>query len=247
MVTSVVGEADLKSPWLPDMPLPVGTWTQLVIEADLSWEEQGKLIRLFLNAWTRGSPGDRSAIVSDRVWDVFLRMVPEILATRKEHERLHVMRSTLGKAGNSVRWGKKKGSPGESPGESLSLSLGESLGDRTSSSSFLCSVEDNQPIAGRIAERSKATEQQFEELFWPKYPMRRGVRTGKKTAKASWLRHVFADEVPALLDALERAKQHPDWRKERGQFVPHATTWLNGHRWKDDTGPSSTESYEGWK
>ena len=44
-----------------------------------------------------------------------------------------------------------------------------------------------------------------------------------------------------LLNALERQKQSPAWKKDGGQYIPHPATWLNGHRWEDEI-PKSEET-----
>ena len=33
--------------------------------------------------------------------------------------------------------------------------------------------------------------------------------------------------------AVATQARWPDWTKDRGQFVPHASTWLNQGRWQD--------------
>jgi hypothetical protein len=33
---------------------------------------------------------------------------------------------------------------------------------------------------------------------------------------------------------LENHKKSQQWVKDNGQFIPHASTWLNGKRWEDE-------------
>ena len=40
--------------------------------------------------------------------------------------------------------------------------------------------------------------------------------------------------LSTILDAVERQKHSPQWTKDGGQYIPLATTWLNGRRWEDE-------------
>ena len=77
------------------------------------------------------------------------------------------------------------------------------------------------------------------EVFWSAYP--------KKRAKAAAMRayqkiRPDAALLATLLAAIERQKASRDWQKEDGQFIPHATTWLNGQRWEDEVEMNSVET-----
>lgn len=37
-----------------------------------------------------------------------------------------------------------------------------------------------------------------------------------------------------MLAALERQGKSDQWRRDGGQYIPHAATWLNGRRWEDE-------------
>jgi len=67
--------------------------------------------------------------------------------------------------------------------------------------------------------------------FWSAYPKKRD----KKEAEKVWAKLQPDDAlVTVILNAIEQAKQTPEWRKDRGQFIPYPTTWLNKRRWEDD-------------
>ena len=36
-----------------------------------------------------------------------------------------------------------------------------------------------------------------------------------------------------ILAALDRARRTPQWMKSGGEFIPHASTWLNAKGWED--------------
>jgi TusA-related sulfurtransferase len=72
------------------------------------------------------------------------------------------------------------------------------------------------------------------DRFWNAYP--------RKVAKQAALK-AFAKIKPdeallgKMIAALERQKKSVTWLKDKGQFIPHAATWLNGRRWEDETDP----------
>ena len=78
---------------------------------------------------------------------------------------------------------------------------------------------------------SKTEQPVVFERFWAAYPR----KVGKQAAERAWARiepsPEFADK---LLTALELQKQQPGWLEDNGQFIPHASSWLNGGRWTDE-------------
>lgn len=72
------------------------------------------------------------------------------------------------------------------------------------------------------------------ERVWSAYPR----KVGKGAAAKSFARiKTDASLVDAMVAAIEAQRSSPDWVKDGGQFIPHLSTWLNGQRWLDDTGP----------
>lgn len=73
------------------------------------------------------------------------------------------------------------------------------------------------------------------EQFWKLYPKKKG----RKDALKVWTKlKPDADLQAAMLAALAKHCVSRDWTKEQGQYVPLATTWLNGERWHDVLMPS---------
>lgn len=70
----------------------------------------------------------------------------------------------------------------------------------------------------------------FDE-FWNAYP--------KKLAKAD-AQKAFSKIKPdpellaTIIAAVRVASKSPGWMKDGGQYVPKASTWLNGKRWEDE-------------
>ena len=44
--------------------------------------------------------------------------------------------------------------------------------------------------------------------------------------------------------ALEAQKKSEDWLKDKGQFIPYPTTWLNQGRWEDEVEPAVKQQEE---
>lgn len=73
------------------------------------------------------------------------------------------------------------------------------------------------------------------EKFWKLYPR----KVDKAKAEKAWNK---LDMTPVLFTeictALAKQASSLDWLKSGGQYIPHATTWLNGRRWEDEVSPS---------
>ena len=65
------------------------------------------------------------------------------------------------------------------------------------------------------------------ETFWTVWPR----KDGKKTALAAWAKAIKRAKPEAIVAAAAAYSASP-YRPDR-QFVPHASTWLNGDRWDD--------------
>lgn len=69
------------------------------------------------------------------------------------------------------------------------------------------------------------------DRFWSAYPR----KTAKRNAlKAFEKLHVTETLLTEMLAALDWQRQCEAWTKDGGQFIPHASTWLNGRRWEDE-------------
>ena len=42
-----------------------------------------------------------------------------------------------------------------------------------------------------------------------------------------------------VMDVLAKHRISPQWTKDNGQFIPHASTWLNQERYLDDVRPGA--------
>ena len=75
------------------------------------------------------------------------------------------------------------------------------------------------------------TEKRF-EAFWTLYPKKQG----KGAAKKSWDKiNPNAELFDKIMFAIQANIDHNrQWQKDRGQYIPNPSTWLNQERWEDD-------------
>mgnify|MGYP001612200185 CR=1 FL=1 len=69
------------------------------------------------------------------------------------------------------------------------------------------------------------------ELFWAIYPRQRHVN--KLKAHKVWEKIKDIPSIDVLRKAIESQRQALKW-DEKPEYIPHASTWLNGKRWEDD-------------
>ena len=79
------------------------------------------------------------------------------------------------------------------------------------------------------------------DVFWAAYPK----HVGKKAAKKAWDKLKPPPNLAmAIIADVTLRKRTPQWTKSGGQFVPHASTYLNGARWEDET-EANVSAYSG--
>ncbi len=72
--------------------------------------------------------------------------------------------------------------------------------------------------------------------FWDAYPK----RIAKQAAERAWQKQrcePFAERIIAAV--LERAAGDPQWKRDGGQYIPNASTYLNQRRWEDQWKPAN--------
>lgn len=69
------------------------------------------------------------------------------------------------------------------------------------------------------------------ENFWKSYPRKQA----KVYARKVWQRLKVDEELfNSIMEALKVHKKLEQWKRDGGQFIPHASTWLNQRRWEDE-------------
>ncbi|QHC93847.1 replication protein [Pseudomonas sp. R84] len=77
------------------------------------------------------------------------------------------------------------------------------------------------------------------EVFWKLYPNKKA----KANARKAWDKLKPSTELrQTLMTALGSHRLSRDWTKDDGQYVPMASTWLNGERWHDELAPATGKS-----
>ncbi len=78
------------------------------------------------------------------------------------------------------------------------------------------------------------TEATF-ETFWKLYPR----KCGKEPARKAFAKINPSPELLAqMVESLAKHCASTGWTKDDGQFIPHASTWLNQKRWNDEVKPA---------
>lgn len=67
--------------------------------------------------------------------------------------------------------------------------------------------------------------------FWQIYPRKVGKGNAKKIFYKIKPSNALFNQI---IEAVEMQKNSIDWKKEKGQFIPHPSTWLNQERWQDE-------------
>lgn len=68
------------------------------------------------------------------------------------------------------------------------------------------------------------------DAFWKAYPRKKA----KGTAMMAWGKLRLNDSLNDILTALEWQTRSDQWRKDRGQYVPYPSTYLNSSGWLDE-------------
>ncbi len=77
------------------------------------------------------------------------------------------------------------------------------------------------------------------DVFWKLYPNKKS----KKDARKAWEKlKPNAELRETLMIALGNHRVSRDWTKDDGQYVPMASTWLNGERWTDVLKPATSST-----
>lgn len=87
-------------------------------------------------------------------------------------------------------------------------------------------VEGEVEIEGE-GDRSKPQAISF-EAFFSAYPK----QSCMEEARIAW-DDLDPEELPAVMESLERWKASEDWAEEGGKFIPRAANWLSRGAWRD--------------
>lgn len=90
-----------------------------------------------------------------------------------------------------------------------------------------------------ISKGKSVADVHFDE-FWSAYPN----KSGKVAARKAWSKNKCDEIKDEIVLAVERQKEMKQWKKDNGEFIPHASTWLNQKRWEDDVNVQPVKQYD---
>lgn len=99
-------------------------------------------------------------------------------------------------------------------------------------------VKDNNTSNNNTSINIKEIYKEKFEFFWKEYP-----RKEKKFETEKWfIKNKPTDELfSRIIIQLKKFKESPDWKKDKGKYIPYPTTWLNQKRWEDEPKLSTEE------
>ena len=85
---------------------------------------------------------------------------------------------------------------------------------------------------------TSARDQAFAS-FWGMYPK----KVSKKAAWKAWQKIEYTPElVVKIMTSLGLAIESEQWVKDKGRYIPHAATWINGEKWNDELTPAKPKN-----
>ena len=77
------------------------------------------------------------------------------------------------------------------------------------------------------------------ETFWELYPRKVNKQKAHEVFKKL---NPSESLLGVMLTSLKQQRQSEQWQTM--QFIPHATTWLNGRRWEDELEPARPQQQQ---
>ena len=198
----------------------------LVGVMDLTDEETGQYIKLICLQHQKGRLKKESIYrmfpnISDCVLEKFEidenglyynpRVEEEI---EKRNKYIEAQRSNGAKGGRPPK-------NAENPNETYGFNLGKAKQNPSENENINENIND-------IDIDNNLYFQRF-NIFWEKYPK----KLNKEKAHCAFMRIKQSEQLfEQILNALEIHKRCKQWRDK--QYIPYASTWLNGKRWEDE-------------
>ena len=104
-------------------------------------------------------------------------------------------------------------------------------GNKTEQTGSKSVTETKTETETKTKNKNKDQQERFDR-FWIAYPR----HENKQNARKAFDKLKVTDELlDLMISAIEKQKQSAQWQENGGQYIPHPATWLNGHRWEDET------------
>lgn len=233
------------------MPLYVGDY--MADTSHLTCEQHGAYLLILMALWKRAGAGlpdvDENMAAAARLpvarWKAIRPILLDGVLLRTDGQTVTQKRldAEIGKAQGITEARSAAGAKGgataqanrKQNGEANDEQTDQANGKQTSTPSPSPSQRENPPTPRKRGGDSVHDFPPGFDALWSLYPRKRA-----KAAAAKAFARLRPDEaLQARIAAAVRAQaETPEWRKDRGAFVPHLATWLNGRRWEDDTSAS---------
>jgi uncharacterized protein YdaU (DUF1376 family) len=219
------------------MPLYVADY--LSATSRLTTEQHGAYLLLLMDYWKNGAPPDNDSVLAQ-----ITRLSPDAWANARTMLQpfFEVMNGAwvqarveaeMQKANNNKKINKERGLKGaearwankNAPSNALSI---------VQEYSEVCSANSTSPSPSpsHINNTPLPPKGELFDLFWKAYPK----KVGKDAAyKAFAKRKPDEQLVKTMIASVRKQADTEQWKKDGGQFIPHASTWLNEGRWQDET------------
>ena len=79
------------------------------------------------------------------------------------------------------------------------------------------------------------------ERLWQAYPKKVGKRYARECFKRLKPTEALLDK---MLLAIEKQRKSEAWKRDKGQYIPNPSTWLNQGRWEDELEVSTHKLFE---
>ena len=110
---------------------------------------------------------------------------------------------------------------------------------KTNSKSNVSEADTNREEQKR-EEKKKREEEVLARFsrFWSAYPN----KVKKSVAEISWAKLSPDDALTDTIIADVERRKKTEWSGDGERFIPHPTTYLNQHRWEDETAPTERKT-----
>ena len=164
----------------------------------------------------------------------------------QEYQAKREQQSKAGKASAEKRLNKKTASDvkNQTPVEDDLTNVERSLNEPSTNHKPL--TNNHKPITSSnksFVQNRKIEKQAMFDRFWDLYPKKQSKKQSQSMfEKIDFEKHDFEK----ILQSLVAQTQSWDWKKNGGEFVPLASTWLNGEKWNDEIRqkPSNAGNYQ---
>lgn len=219
------------------MPLYVADY--LSATSRLTTEQHGAYLLLLMDYWKNGAPPDNDAVLaqitrlSPDAWTNARTMLQPFFEVMNGAWVQARVEAEMQKANNNKKINKERGLKGAEArwANKNALSNAPSI---VKECSEVCSADSTSPSPSpsHINNTPLPPKGELFEVFWKAYPK----KVGKDAAyKAFTKRKPDEQLTQTMIAAVRKQTATEQWKKDNGQFIPHASTWLNEGRWQDST------------